>query len=956
MAVRKKDSHACFHFAPNVVFYLSELNNADRAGRGGLNSLMKQRHAIRFVFLLLVFLLLTGCGASAENLLINGDFQELDEEGLPAGWYTDAYVPEPGYTEFKTGEEPGERSSFAEIHNYRSNDARFAQAVAVEPESFYCLSGYIRADNVTGGHGANLSVEGVYAFSEECYDTDGQWQYIEYYGETGPEQDQIIVFARLGGYSGESTGVAAFSDLKLVRVDSIPEDGIRDLWFAESDAGGDEENYDGEEDYADEEEAPAPVWPWLLGIALAGFLSVTAAVLYNRHRPHRRLIRLIRRAEPRNPKDWNPDRRLYWSLKDTLILAGITLVYSLISLLTLGSTKAPQSGWTSSGENEQIVFDLGSRQEDFEILYFARVSYDDFSVSVSEDGLNWEEEIWAQMKEGQCWTWKYVTASYETEDGERKFTNPYEWNIVRFSGRYVRLSSQQYALKLNEILFRNPDGKVLSPVIVSRDGADPESQYYSDPSALIDEPDTLEALPALFADETARSRKAEPSWWNSTYFDEIYHARTAYEFLQRDVPYENTHPPLGKELMSVSIAAFGMTPFGWRFAGAVVGILMLPGMYLLGKQLTKKTWPATMACLLMALDCMHLTQSQIATIDSFPVLFIIFSFFFMLRFLQTDFVKEKTSVSLVSLGFSGLFMGLSIASKWIGIYAGAGLAVLFFWHCIRVICLEKEAASMSKKRKKTLRADSSAALHRTLVLCLWCVLFFAAVPLLVYLLCYIPYFAYKAGQIHSLSDYLGEVWRVQIHMFNYHSTPGRGMEHSFYSPWWEWPFILRPMYYANELYLPDTTPVHYSIFCFGNPVIWYGGVAALAYCVFRSVLGRRYQSSTDPDLSWHLRSTSYDPRNAFIFIGLLAQYLPWVLVPRGTYIYHYFASLPFLMLAICLCFDGYPPKSAGIMKVCSVLLILSALIFFGILFPYASGIGAPSAWLDLGPRLLRIWY
>ena len=36
----------------------------------------------------------------------------------------------------------------------------------------------------------------------------------------------------------------------------------------------------------------------------------------------------------------------------------------------------------------------------------------------------------------------------------------------------------------------------------------------------------------------------------------------------------------------------------------------------------------------------------------------------------------------------------------------------------------------------------------------------------------------------------------------------------------------------------------------------------------------------------------------FIFIGLLAQYLPWVLVPRGTYIYHYFASLPFLMLSI----------------------------------------------------------
>ena len=135
--------------------------------------------------------------------------------------------------------------------------------------------------------------------------------------------------------------------------------------------------------------------------------------------------------------------------------------------------------------------------------------------------------------------------------------------------------------------------------------------------------------------------------------------------------------------MSAFVAIFGMTPFGWRFAGALAGILMLPGMYLLGKQLTKKTWAGALACALMALDCMHLTQTQIATIDSFPVLFIIFAYFFMLRFLQTDFLREKLSVSLISLGCCGLFMGLSIASKWIGIYAGAGLAVLFFWHCSR---------------------------------------------------------------------------------------------------------------------------------------------------------------------------------------------------------------------------------------------------------------------------------
>ena len=49
---------------------------------------------------------------------------------------------------------------------------------------------------------------------------------------------------------------------------------------------------------------------------------------------------------------------------------------------------------------------------------------------------------------------------------------------------------------------------------------------------------------------------------------------------------------------------------------------MLPAMYLFGKQLTKRTDMAVAAMTIMALDCMHLTQTRIATIDSFPVLFI----------------------------------------------------------------------------------------------------------------------------------------------------------------------------------------------------------------------------------------------------------------------------------------------------------------------------------------------
>ena len=38
----------------------------------------------------------------------------------------------------------------------------------------------------------------------------------------------------------------------------------------------------------------------------------------------------------------------------------------------------------------------------------------------------------------------------------------------------------------------------------------------------------------------------------------------------------------------VGVWLLGMNPFGWRFMGALMGVLMLPLMYLLVKQLTRR--------------------------------------------------------------------------------------------------------------------------------------------------------------------------------------------------------------------------------------------------------------------------------------------------------------------------------------------------------------------------------
>ncbi len=686
----------------------------------------------------------------------------------------------------------------------------------------------------------------------------------------------------------------------------------------------------------------------------------------------------------RSPLDFHPDRSLHWTVKDSLILLTVTVIYSLISLTTLGSTKAPQTGWTSSDRNDEIIFDLGEDHKPASILYYGRVSQyyrSDFAFSQRAEGYGWSSEVYAEMNQGECFKWKYVVESSDASYPREYYQSLS--NILYFSERYVKLRALNEGLCLNEIIFRDADGNIIPAKILEERTSSPEPAAY----LLLDEQDTLEALPVLAYRSDAGKTAAQPSWWNSAYFDEIYHARTGYEFLypsevKGEEPYECSHPPLGKLLMSAGIALFGMTPFGWRFAGALAGILMIPGMYLIAKQLTKKTPVAAVAAVLMAADCMHLTQTQIATIDSFPVLFIIFAYFFMLRYMQTDIIREPLKRSLVPLAFSGLFMGLSIASKWIGIYAGAGLAVLFVWHGLRMIRISREAGMICRSdlapsgdRDRAMSflcpGDQPHQLvkEKLITICIACIRFFVLVPVVIYLLSYIPYMACRTD-VHTVGDFLDAVWKSQINMFEYHSKPGLGADHPYYSPWYEWPVTLKPMYYAARQYLSYNSDLSFSIFSFGNPAVWWTAIPALCWCVLRWIrehwykvslgfdlpLARKRLFTAERTLPCHLTAKTYDNKLGFILIGLLAQFLPWILVPRGTYIYHYFASVPFMILCICACLDMHAKKHRSRCMILGALLILCAVAMFILFFPYASGLAVSKTWFEPGAKLITVYF
>ena len=370
------------------------------------------------------------------------------------------------------------------------------------------------------------------------------------------------------------------------------------------------------------------------------------------------------RDELLHPQDY----RMHLKKRDFAIMGVLTLVYGAVAFYHLGATKAPQTGYVSTAAGETVVLDLGENQEDFHLYYYGGISDTQFTVSTSVDGEAYTEEIGAFFDRGECFKWLALREPTYNADGVVAGASG---GMLTLNGRYIRLTFDGAGSALWEVAAADGNGRVIPVVSITSSGA--IEGRAADPNTLIDEQDTV---------------PEKPTYENSMYFDEIYHARTGYEHAHSLYTYETTHPPLGKVFMSWCIDLMGMTPFAWRFAGTVTGILMIPAIYLLAMQLMKRTRWAALSALLLTADCMHFTQTRIATIDSFPVLFMMVMFLFMARWMQMSFYHQKLWKTLVPLFFSGVFMGLAIASKWIGCYGAVGLAVLFF---SRFITLYKQS-------------------------------------------------------------------------------------------------------------------------------------------------------------------------------------------------------------------------------------------------------------------------
>ena len=519
---------------------------------------------------------------------------------------------------------------------------------------------------------------------------------------------------------------------------------------------------------------------------------------------------------------------------DFAIMLTVTALYSAFALYDLGDRQAPVSTYEMS-QGDSITLNFGEESPVKLSYYIAPWHNRVFSL----EGKRRKTDEWAYLGEvtlDKVFTWQELT--------------------IEAGVPYLRLTLKDSQASLIELAFTNESG---SPVV----------------------PVNQEEYTTLFDEQSLKPERS--TFRNSMYFDEIYHARTAYEFLNGLYSYENTHPPLGKIFIALGIALFGMNPFGWRIIGTLCGIAMVPLVYLFAKRLTNHTPVSALACVLFTFDFMHFTQTRIATIDVYITFFVILMYYFMYQYSTMSFYDKPLWKTFLPLGACGFCMGLGIASKWTGIYAGMGLAIVFFATLYRryreylYALKEPDGASHGILHRRIL--DQFVPYTRRTIL--FCMLFFVLIPGFIYLLSYLPFRDYSDDGLFL------RLLHNQATMFNYHSS--LDATHPYSSPWYQWPVIIRPIWYFSGY--PSET-LREGISAFGNPLVWWAGIPAFFY------------------LFW-LWGKKGDRNAAFLSIGYLAQYLPWVFVSRITFIYHYFPSVIFVVLMIVYCLLRRPIFQTG---------------------------------------------
>lgn len=521
-----------------------------------------------------------------------------------------------------------------------------------------------------------------------------------------------------------------------------------------------------------------------------------------------------------------------------IVLINLFLIYAFYGL---GSKETPQTYQTYNKSNTSTSFEFQKPIEIDEICYYFLINrYVDFKIETINSGRT-----------------SLLYEHYSEENGTVIPPYSFQWNCHTISPTLVQKSKMTMTngqMMLAEMRFRQKGNDI---------------NFMTNHQNLNDETDI----------------QVSQSYYDGMAFDEIFHARTAYEITKDIFPvYENTHPYLGKILMIPGIELFGMTPFGWRFSNVLFATFFIFVAYYFALKLFNSPRYAFVAAFLLTHSFMHLAESRLGLVNTYGVLFTFISYLFVYLFI--------TRQKLYFLLLSGVFFGLAAAIKWVAVFSGLGFLLIAIYLLTTKYPLEKR--------------------FRSYRLILYGLLSHVLLALIIYILTFYDLYL-KAGTFQAVLEY-------QVDMFNYHAN--NIPLHTYSSPWWSWALDIRPMSFHRHLEAGNIS----SISSFGNPAIFWLGIVAICYLSYIFIKRRTLEGT-------------------LILFAYLSLYLPHMFIERPMFIYHYYYPLPFLILAIIYGikdFLDYYPKYTILLWI--YLAIVAGL--FLLFYPVLSGYPVSQAYID----------
>jgi len=394
------------------------------------------------------------------------------------------------------------------------------------------------------------------------------------------------------------------------------------------------------------------------------------------------------------------------------------------------------------------------------------------------------------------------------------------------------------------------------------------------------------------------------------------------------------HPPLGKWLIAVGMGLFGAgNSAAWRLVPALIGTATVLVLYLVVKALTRSTVCATLAGLLLAIDGLSIVMSRIALLDGILTFFVLLGFLcVLLDRRQTIPLIENARLDVHEplwgpvifrrpwLLAAGVALGAATAVKWSGLYALAGLGI----YVVVTDALARRRAGVTFWPMDAAARQGAAS-------------FLLMVPtaLVTYLATWTGWLVSAGGYDRDAAEnpFLA-LWKYHEAVYAFHV--GLSTSHPYESPAWQWPLLLRPTaVWTGDDQSCGTDSCISVISTVPNPLIWYGGVAAAVFLLYRFVRGLIARQP----MPWGY---------AIPLVGLGVTYVPWLLYPERTIFQFYtVVMMPFLVVAMVLALreiagrraDPLHRRQAGERTV--LIIVIACAVVSVFFYPVWTGMNVP---------------